>query len=77
MSQVTDTERARMHAQTAAIANTLNTNPSQPMSENTLISQADRATDNTRERTYLLASLPPATGMTQGEYAAGLRGATR
>ena len=73
MSQVTDTERTLMHTQTATLADTLTTNPGTPMTENTLTNVADQITNNARERQYLLASMPPATGMTQGEYAADLR----
>lgn len=73
MSQVTDTERTTMHTQTTALADTLTTNPDTPMTERTLLGLADQATSSVRERQYLLASAPPATGMTQGEYAAELR----
>jgi hypothetical protein len=71
--QVTDTERTRMHTQTASIADQLDTNPGAPMTENTLIGEAERNTSSVRERQYLLASTPPTYGMTQGQYAAELR----
>jgi len=75
--QVTDAERTRMHTQAASVADQLDTNPAAPMTENTLIGEADRNTSNVRERQYLLASAPPACGMTQGQYAAELRAVTR
>lgn len=75
--QVTDTERTRMHTQAASIADRLDAHPGTPMTENTLIGEADRSAGSIRERQYLLASAPPAYGMTQGQYAAELRAVTR
>ena len=75
--QVTDAERTRMHTQAGHIATTLTTDPAAPMTENTLIHLADQTTDSVRQRQYLLASLPPTYGMTQGEYADELRAVTR
>lgn len=73
--QVTPAERTTMHTQAALITDQLDTNPDAPMTEGTLVHLADRHTDSVRERQYLLASAPPATGMTRGEYANELRAA--
>ena len=73
--QVTTVERTAMHEQGARIADELDTQPDEPMTEAALYALVDEVTASPREAQYLLASLPPTTG-TRGAYAAEVRAVT-